>query len=418
MEERLPSFLGRLKAIPEVCRTAKANLNDPVPVFLDVSIEAIDEGIALIENASITFAEKFPSRADEIGAARDNAVKAMRDFNVFCLDLKSRAAGDFAIGKKNLEYLLSEIHFLGADSDSLRALGENIYAWADSEMKALEPKLPQADTSAHYPVMGLGKSDVLDYYQWEIDRMREYVVQSGIATLPADFGRCVPMETPAFLRGIVRGIAYEPPASLDSFQTGFFYVRPLPEIFSVKDKANHGNYIFRRGFRGSAVHEAFPGHHMQLLLANRNSFKIRRIQQNNILVEGWALYCEEMAYRQGLFGDDLRHWHGILGGIRFRAARIIVDIGLQTGRFTPETALAFMNEKLGENNYYYTAEIRRYCANPTQALSYLTGKILISRMRDNAARKEGAGFELGRFHDKLLSEGSIPPSLIARKYGW
>ena len=91
---------------------------------------------------------------------------------------------------------------------------------------------------------------------------------------------------------------------------------------------------------------------------------------------------------------------------------------MQTGRFTPQTALNFMNEKLGKNDYYYTAEIRRYCANPTQALSYLTGKVLITKMRDNAALKEGDKFDLKAFHDRLLSEGSIPPYLIANKYDW
>jgi len=136
------------------------------------------------------------------------------------------------------------------------------------------------------------------------------------------------------------------------------------------------------------------------------------------MVEGWALYCEQMMYEQGLYGKDLKQWNGVLGGIRFRAIRIIVDIGLQTGRFTPETALAYMNEKLGENVYYYTAEIRRYCTYPTSALSYLTGKTMIIRLRDRVAARDGDSFKLQDFHDKLLSEGSIPIPLIAEKYGW
>jgi uncharacterized protein (DUF885 family) len=77
-----------------------------------------------------------------------------------------------------------------------------------------------------------------------------------------------------------------------------------------------------------------------------------------------------------------------------------------------------MNQKLGENTYYFKAEIRRYCAYPTQALSYLTGKTLILRMRDRAKAEEGENFSLLRFHDRLLSEGSISPVLIAQKYGW
>jgi uncharacterized protein (DUF885 family) len=307
---------------------------------------------------------------------------------------------------------------LDTDSDSLLSLGNNLYAQTDSEMKALEIILPPADTMPHFAVPSIDKNDILQYYRWEIGMMKNYVIQSGYATIPDNFGECIPMETPTFMRGVIRGIAYEPPPPLDSFQNGFFYVRPLADSFTEKQKADYVSYIYRRSFRGSIVHEGYPGHHLQLLIANRNQSRIRKIQQDNILVEGWALYCEEMVYKQGLYGDDLRQWDGVLGGIQFRAVRIIVDIGLQTGRFTPQTALNFMNEKLGKNDYYYTGEIRRYCANPTQALSYLTGKTMILRMRARAQAQEGDKFDLKRFHDKLLSEGSISPTLTAKKYGW
>jgi uncharacterized protein (DUF885 family) len=258
----------------------------------------------------------------------------------------------------------------------------------------------------------------LGYYQWEINSVSDFIKAKKLITIPDDFGQCVPVETPPFLRGTIRGIAYEVSGAFDSNQTGYFYVRPLPDTFTAAQKSSYLDFIAHRSFRGSVVHEAFPGHHLQLTLANRLQSPIRKIQQDLIMVEGWALYCEQMMYEQGLYGTDLRQWNGVLGGVRFRAVRIIVDIGLQTGRFTPETALAFMNEKLGENVYYYTGEIRRYCANPTSALSYLTGKTMILQMRQNATAEEGPAFDLKAFHDKLLSEGSIPLSLIGEKYGW
>ena len=312
--------------------------------------------------------------------------------------------------------MLSEIDLLDIDSDSLLSLGKNIYAWADSQMKAI--KLPAKDTTARFPLPSLSKQDLLDYYQWEINKVRDWAVGKGLVTLPPDFGRCVPVETPPFLRATIRGIAYEPPGAFDSIQTGFFYVRPLPDSFSAEQRTSNFDYIHRRGFRGSVVHEAYPGHHMQLLLANRQESRIRKIQQNLILIEGWALYSEEMAYREGLYGEDLRQWNGVLGGIRFRAVRIIVDIGLHTGAMTPDSAMQFMNAKLGENPFYYTAEIRRYCLYPTSALSYLTGKTMIMAMREQATRQDRDSFRLGAFHDRLLSEGSIPPAMIAEKYGW
>jgi uncharacterized protein (DUF885 family) len=416
MPDKLPSLMGRLRRIPDICRIGKANLTDPVPIFIEMTIEAIDEGIALIKDVSNTYADSFADHSAQIIVARDSAIASLRDFNAHIVTLKDGATGSAAIGRENLEFMLRRIHLLNIGPDSLLRLGENIYVWADSQMKATQ--LPPIDTTARFPLPSLSKKDILDYYQWEINKVRDFVIQKRIANLSSGLGSCVPVETPAFLRGVIRGIAYEPPGPFDKNQTGYFYVRPLPDTFSAEQRANNFDYIHRRGFRGSVVHEAFPGHHMQLLLANQHSSKIRQMQQNLILIEGWALYCEEMAYEQGLFNEAPRQWHGILGGIRFRAVRIIVDIGLHTGTLTPETAMTLMNEKLGENPFYYTAEIRRYSAYPTSALSYLTGKTLIMAMRRQAMQREGESFKLGEFHDRLLSEGSIPPALIAEKYGW
>jgi uncharacterized protein (DUF885 family) len=418
LEERLPDIISRLKEIPRICREARANLDHPAPVFVEISTDAVDEGAKLIDDVCTDLESKFPARAAEISDAHDRAVSAMKNLNIYCREMEKGPERSYSIGKKNFDYLLSDVHLIDVDSDSLLRLGNNIYAQTDSLMAALAPRIPSRDTMPRFGIPSLGKDDVMAYYSWEIEQMKNYVISSHYATIPENFGICIPMETPAFLRGIIRGIAYDPPAPLDSFQNGFFYVRPLPDTFTEKQKADYLSYIYKRGFRGSIVHEGYPGHHLQLLLADRNPSKIRRIQQDNIFIEGWALYCEEAVYKQGLYGDDLRQWNGVIGGVQFRAVRIIVDIGLQTGRFTPETALAFMNDKLGKNDYYYTAEVRRYCANPTQALAYLTGKTMILRMRDRAKSQEGDNFDLQHFHDRLLSEGSISPTLIAKKYGW
>jgi uncharacterized protein (DUF885 family) len=418
LDQKLPSFLGRVTAIPEVCRVAKINLTDAVPIFIETSIESLDEGINLVSSTGQMFSDKFPERKLEIEKATNKAVAALRDFNIYCRKIKVKAKGNYAIGKKNFEFMLRDIHMLDMNSDSLLNLGYTIYDRCNAEIDSIASQIPPSDTMSKYAIPNLTKKDVLGYYQWEINKVSDFIKAKKLITIPDDLGSCIPIETPPFLRATVRGIAYEGPGVLDSVQTGFFYVRPLPDTFSDTQKSDYVDYIARRAFRGSVVHEAFPGHHLQLTLANRKHSKIRKIQQDLVMVEGWALYCEQMMYEQGLYGKDLKQWNGVLGGIRFRAVRIIVDIGLQTGRFTPETALAYMNEKLGENVYYYTAEIRRYCTNPATALSYLTGKTMILRLKDRVAARDGDSFKLQDFHDKLLSEGSIPIPLIAEKYGW
>ncbi len=265
----------------------------------------------------------------------------------------------------------------------------------------------------------LTKKDILDYYQREINETAKFFKEKDIVTIPDDIGACIPVEMPEFMRAIRKGIAYQPPPPFSSDQTGYFYVRPIDNLDSTAI-ARYSSMIKNHGFRGSVVHEAYPGHHLQLSLANRNPSLLRRIQDSRVFSEGWALYCEQMAIEQGLYGDDDldARWRDVYGGIRFRAIRIIVDCCLAEGSMTPDSALTFMNNTLGENTEYFKAEIRRYCANPTQALSYLTGKLIILDMLEKARAKEGNSFSLKQFHDKLLAEGSIPPNLIAEKLGY
>jgi uncharacterized protein (DUF885 family) len=260
--------------------------------------------------------------------------------------------------------------------------------------------------------------DILAYYQWEINQTAEYLRNNNLITIPDNIGACVPVEMPVFMQATHRGIAYEPPPPFDTNQTGYFYVRPIPPLDSITKKNYYGLVTHRR-FKGSVVHEAYPGHHLQLSIANRNASRIRRIQQDPLMAEGWALYCEQMTIEQGLFNsDDVdKRWLGVWGGIRFRAVRIIVDCSLHDNTMTPDSALIFMNKMLGDNTEYYTAEIRRYCANPTVALSYLTGKLMILDYLERTRKIQGKSFSLRKFHDSLLAEGTIAPFLIGKKLG-
>ena len=143
--------------------------------------------------------------------------------------------------------------------------------------------------------------------------------------------------------------------------------------------------------------------------------EVRRWQMNNSLIEGWALYCEQMAYDAGLYPDQPRRYLGVLGGIVFRAARIIVDVKLQTGQFDFDQAIDWMVQTLDADSAYIRSEVLRYTMTPGQPMSYLMGKRQIVQLRDEMKAREGEAFDLKRFHDRLLSEGSIPISLIRKK---
>jgi uncharacterized protein (DUF885 family) len=202
---------------------------------------------------------------------------------------------------------------------------------------------------------------------------------------------------------------------LDSVQTGYLYVTPLPETLDANTRNRLWAETETNGWRGGVVHEGFPGHYLQLSIANRNPSFIRRLQYNTPLIEGWALYCEQAVNENNLYPpdgfSDLR-W---LGGLRFRAARVIVDCKLQTGRMTFNDAVRFMSEKCWNDTAYFRKEVARYCLSPGQPMSYAVGKTQLLALRDEYRKQQGDKFTLRDFHDRVLAEGSIPVSLIRRK---
>jgi uncharacterized protein (DUF885 family) len=137
---------------------------------------------------------------------------------------------------------------------------------------------------------------------------------------------------------------------------------------------------------------------------------------NLAFVEGWALYCEEMMARYGLYEELSDPGLRYLGGVRFRAARVVVDKRLHCGEYSYDDAVEFMVEQFGEDSReFIRSEVRRYCAYPTQAMSYLIGKLALMDLRERLEAEWGDGFTMMRFHNALMKEGSIPTALLADK---
>jgi uncharacterized protein (DUF885 family) len=217
-------------------------------------------------------------------------------------------------------------------------------------------------------------------------------------------------------------------------------VTPMPEVVAVSGAAPHytpprldggrpGTFWFNteRPTAGTgwdlevvAFHEAVPGHHLQLsrlqLLTDLPA--LQRQRSLSVFSEGWGLYAEQLAEEAGLYTDD----RGLLGSISaslMRATRLVVDTGLHYFGWSRERALEFMAEHVPMPREFLAGEIDRYVVVPGQALAYLTGKLEIIRIRDEAQRRLGSGFSLPAFHAAVLDHGSLPmPTLDRSIAGW
>jgi uncharacterized protein (DUF885 family) len=203
--------------------------------------------------------------------------------------------------------------------------------------------------------------------------------------------------------------AYYQPGSPETGVAGFYYVnttkldqRPLWEIPAL------------------TVHEAVPGHHMQIAL--QQELEMPAWRKNTAFftafVEGWGLYSERLGIEMGLY-DTPQKDMGRLGYEMWRASRLVVDTGIHAKGWTKEQAVAFMKDNTTLTDANIDAEVNRYISNPGQALAYKLGELRIRELRTKAEKTLGEKFDLRRFHDAVLGQGSVPlDALEAQIDGW
>jgi uncharacterized protein (DUF885 family) len=164
------------------------------------------------------------------------------------------------------------------------------------------------------------------------------------------------------------------------------------------------------------LHEAVPGHHLQIALAGEqaNQPDFRRNAYISAFGEGWALYAEHLGVEMGYYETPYQHF-GRLVYEMWRAARLVVDTGMHAKGWSRDQALQFMRENTALSEHEITTEIDRYISWPAQALAYKLGEIKIRELRSFAEKSLGAQFKLADFHDHLLSLGSVPLSVLDKE---
>ncbi|MDB5011442.1 MAG: hypothetical protein JWQ06_2231, partial [Mucilaginibacter sp.] len=194
--------------------------------------------------------------------------------------------------------------------------------------------------------------------------------------------------------------------SADGTRPGIFYI---PILDATK-------FNITSGMESLFLHEAIPGHHYQISLAQENTSlpKFRRFEVDNAYAEGYALYCESLGKELGLFTDPYQHM-GALGDEMHRAIRLVVDVAIHTKNMTREEAIKYMMDHEAIDKQGATAEIERYMTNPGQALGYKIGALKIRELRSRYEKQLGSKFNIADFHNQLLKDGSMPLSVLESK---
>lgn len=421
LEERLEKVLGRLRATPQVLAQGKENIRceEVPPVWNEVALESSQQGLALFTMLIPALAQQTPKLANDLNSASQSAAKALEDYARFLKEtVGPKARGNFAAGKQLFEEMLRENHMLDYSAEELLGIGWRLFEETDRAMNELATRIDRHKTARE--VLELAKADhpkadeLLDVYRREMARARQFVASRDIVTIPK--GESLKIEpTPPFLRGIMPYAAYMMPGPLEKTQQGIFLVTPVDpnspkEEQEQKLKGHHYGKL-----PVTALHEAYPGHHLQLVYANSVGSLPRKLGSfiSTLFIEGWAFYCEELMEQLGYIDQPLQRL-GRLSDQLWRAARIILDVSLHTKNMTVQEGIDFLVSKCGLEPTNARAEVRRYTSTPTQPMSYLIGKLEILKLIDEYKKRHPKA-SLKQIHDAVLSCGSLPPRLMRER---
>lgn len=220
---------------------------------------------------------------------------------------------------------------------------------------------------------------------------------------PYDIGACTVEEINPVEAGNAALAHYRPP-SADGTRPGAHCVLTVDP---------HERYTYE--YEALAFHESTPGHHLQIASAQtlRHLPAYRRFLDAEVCayVEGWGLYCERLADEMGLYSSSV-HRLGMLSFDALRACRLVVDTGMHHLGWSRQRAVDFMWTHTATTRHNVENEVSRYIAWPGQALAYMVGRREIVRLRDDAQRRLGAGFDIRGFHGAVLSSGAVPLQVL------
>ncbi|MFT6407119.1 MAG: hypothetical protein ACJAQ6_000529 [Arenicella sp.] len=438
MSSRLPffklsdyqSYLKRLALMPEYLTRATGRIKaglDAGWVQACAPMKGFEQSIEthIVANvADSTFLTPFDSRPSIVDEQRFAEMKseattlietsilpALQDFKEFYLQQyapkcrQNVGTDDMPGGKKYYDHRVAYFTTTDASADDIHKVGLSEVARIKAEMLEV---IKQANFEGSFEEWLIYLRDTPEFYPKTAEQRMQ--VASTISKkmdgqLPKLFGKLPRM--PYGLKEIPLDIAektttayYNRPAG-DGSRAGFYFVnttlldtRPLYQLEAL------------------SLHEAVPGHHLQIALAQELDLPdFRKYGGQTVFIEGWGLYSERLGLEVGFYQTPYTNF-GRLSYEMWRACRLVVDTGLHSKGWSRQQAIDYMAANSGLSMNNITSEVDRYISWPGQALAYKTGELKIRELRARAEEQLGNDFDVREFHDKVLENGALPLSVL------
>src|SRR6184192_2552631 len=432
-EKRIPSLRERMEKIPGVIAQAKANLQHPPRIHTETAIEQTQGAINLVRQEVAPVLDQAPQMKRNLAPLQQKTATALEDYKKWLQnDLLPRSDGNFRLGaekfRKKLRFALaSELsmeEIMKRAQADLKQTQTAIYETAVPIYKKYFPSADSATLADKYKVTAavLDKlaeqhpddATVVGYAKEVVGEATNFVRSHNLVTIPDTPLDVIAM--PEFKRGVA--IAYcDSPGPLDKTGKTFFAVAPTPKDWSKERKESffreYNNYMIR----DLTVHEAMPGHYLQL--AHANEFHaptlVRAIFRSGTFIEGWAVYCEQMMAEQAYGGPEVKMQQLKM---RLRAiANAILDQSIHAGNMTEQQAMDLMTKEAFQQEGEAVAKWKRARLTSAQLSTYFVGATEHLDLRAADQNKLGKDFDLKKYNDRVISYGSPPVKYVRELMG-
>jgi hypothetical protein len=415
VEERLSSAIGRLEALPDALATAEATLSDCPHIHVETAIEQIGGTAALIRGPLAELAALVPEAEKEFGAAQGPALEALEAHIGWLRRHLDRPGRDPRLGRRLWEARLW--HRLDSELTASAVLER-----AEAHLAAVSEEI--ADVAAQVPGAGgvaealvtlaadhPDNSTIVRMARESLGTVAEFVREADLVSLVDD--PCIVIEMPEFARGVA--VAYcDPPGALESADVPTFYaIAPTPAGWSPERVTSfyreYNNYMVDN----LTVHEAIPGHFLQLAHARRfrGSTRVRAVCASGTFIEGWAVYAEELMVRHGFGGAPVR-----LQQLKMQLRMTInalLDQLVHCEDLPEADAMALMVGRGYQEHSEAAGKWRRALLTSGQLSTYFVGYTEMSAI----ARARPVGTSERDWHDAMLAHGSPSPRHLATLLG-
>jgi len=432
-EKRIPNLRQRMEAIPRVIAQAKANLQHPPRIHTETAIEQTQGAISLVREGLAPLLDRALQSKKELAPLQEKTAVALEDYKKWLQnDLLPRSDGNFRLGAEKFR---KKLRFALASDMSMEKI-----------MKRAQTDLQQTQTAIYETALPLYKkyfsnadkatladkkkvtSAVLDklaeqhpddntivgYAQKIVGEATDFVRSHHLVTIPDTPLDVIVM--PEFKRG--QAIAYcDASGPLEKNGKTFFAVAPTPNDWSKQRKESffreYNNYMVR----DLSVHEAMPGHYLQLAHANefRAPTLVRAIFQSGTFIEGWAVYCEQMMAEQGYGGPEVK-----MQQLKMRLRAIcnaILDQSIHAGNMSEQEAMNLMMKEGYQQEGEAVAKWKRARLTSAQLSTYFVGVTEHLDLRDLAKKDARAAFDQKKYNDQVISYGSPPVKYVRELMG-